>query len=494
MTRSTLFLLALAALAPSTPAQWSTDVFPIARGDFATAASAERAYFAGGVIFTSPGAGVLMSALDIYDAPSRTWSSTSLSIARTGLAATALGDEVLFAGGWIPGGVEDHVDVWNEATGVWTSASLSLARGDLAATSVGPYALFAGGREWGAMSNPLSAVVDIYDSQNGTWSTASLSQARFWIHAVTVGERAYFLGGNTAIGIASDVIDVFDSSTGAWSTASLPTARDGGAATASHGKIYFGGGRDTVGLTASVDIFDVASATWSTTNLSQARSGSVAGAIGSKVIFAGGTVSFPSNSSTVDIYDTVTGNWSSAQLSQARVGSGAATVGNQFLVAGGVLACLSAGSYSNVTDIFSDRAGATTCSPSVPNSSGNAAELVAWGSEVSGGNPLQLLARGLPAGRFGYFLASATQASSTPAGSQGVLCLGAPFAKLIDGVPLARSSAGGWLQTSVATEALPFATPVAILPGETWTFQAWFRDQNPARTTNFTDAVAITFQ
>ena len=33
----------------------------------------------------------------------------------------------------------------------------------------------------------------------------------------------------------------------------------------------------------------------------------------------------------------------------------------------------------------------------------------------------------------------------------------------------------------------------AILPGETWYFQAWFRDKNPAATSNFSDAIAIAF-
>ena len=34
---------------------------------------------------------------------------------------------------------------------------------------------------------------------------------------------------------------------------------------------------------------------------------------------------------------------------------------------------------------------------------------------------------------------------------------------------------------------------VAAMPGETWHFQAWHRDRNPLPTTNYTDAVSITF-
>ncbi|MCP3916270.1 MAG: hypothetical protein GY711_12005 [bacterium] len=30
-------------------------------------------------------------------------------------------------------------------------------------------------------------------------------------------------------------------------------------------------------------------------------------------------------------------------------------------------------------------------------------------------------------------------------------------------------------------------------PGETWNFQCWYRDNNPGPTSNFTDAVSVTF-
>jgi hypothetical protein len=30
--------------------------------------------------------------------------------------------------------------------------------------------------------------------------------------------------------------------------------------------------------------------------------------------------------------------------------------------------------------------------------------------------------------------------------------------------------------------------------GETWTFQAWYRDTNPAPNSNLTDAVAVTLR
>jgi len=37
-------------------------------------------------------------------------------------------------------------------------------------------------------------------------------------------------------------------------------------------------------------------------------------------------------------------------------------------------------------------------------------------------------------------------------------------------------------------------TAVAIQPGETWSFQPWYRDANPAITSNFSDRLTITFE
>ncbi|MCP3913994.1 MAG: hypothetical protein GY711_00380, partial [bacterium] len=41
--------------------------------------------------------------------------------------------------------------------------------------------------------------------------------------------------------------------------------------------------------------------------------------------------------------------------------------------------------------------------------------------------------------------------------------------------------------------ALPTAPASAILPGETWNFQAWHRDHTPGLTSNFTEAMSVTF-
>ena len=41
--------------------------------------------------------------------------------------------------------------------------------------------------------------------------------------------------------------------------------------------------------------------------------------------------------------------------------------------------------------------------------------------------------------------------------------------------------------------AVPVNPPVAVLAGDTWNFQCWYRDHVPQVTSNFTDAVGLTF-
>ena len=52
---------------------------------------------------------------------------------------------------------------------------------------------------------------------------------------------------------------------------------------------------------------------------------------------------------------------------------------------------------------------------------------------------------------------------------------------------------GGLLELTLDPTAIPTSPPSSIRPSDTWHFQAAFRDRNPGPTSNFTDAVAVTF-
>ncbi|MCP3918803.1 MAG: hypothetical protein GY711_24920 [bacterium] len=140
-------------------------------------------------------------------------------------------------------------------------------------------------------------------------------------------------------------------------------------------------------------------------------------------------------------------------------------------------------------------AGARYCTPANLNSTGVAAVLLATGSTLVSDNDIRLAAVDLPQNQFGYFLSSPTQGFiANPAGSQGNFCLGggALLGRYDDMVM--NSGPAGTFAAFIDLTAVPIAAApgsIAIQPGDTWNFQAWFRDV--PNTSNFTDAVSIQF-
>ncbi len=137
--------------------------------------------------------------------------------------------------------------------------------------------------------------------------------------------------------------------------------------------------------------------------------------------------------------------------------------------------------------------GTRYCSPAVTNSTGLPGTLRAMGSDVVADQLFILRAEDLPANEFGLFLVSATQAFiQNPGGSQGNLCLGGTIARFSHDVK--NSGPTGTFSLAVDLTQLPGPLNVPVMPGDTWNFQAWHRDKNPMPTSNFTDAVSVTFQ
>ena len=130
------------------------------------------------------------------------------------------------------------------------------------------------------------------------------------------------------------------------------------------------------------------------------------------------------------------------------------------------------------------------CGPAVPNSSGGAATIRAEGSFYAGGNPLELISEGMPTNQFGYFLASQTQGLFNPPGSVGFICLGGSIARFNGQIQNTGNT--GAFAIAVDTLNIPTSPAAPIAPGETWNFQAWFRDVGSS--SNFTDGLSISFQ
>jgi len=126
-----------------------------------------------------------------------------------------------------------------------------------------------------------------------------------------------------------------------------------------------------------------------------------------------------------------------------------------------------------------------------PNSTGQAAALIAQGSAELGLDDLTLNVSSLPAGRPGYFLLSDVQANVPGfGGSQGVLCIGAPILRFSKDVLIA--DAAGEVSFAIDFANLPGGTTIQV--GETWNFQLWYRDLNPTSTSNTSNGLAIAFK
>ena len=134
------------------------------------------------------------------------------------------------------------------------------------------------------------------------------------------------------------------------------------------------------------------------------------------------------------------------------------------------------------------RAGTSYCTPAVPNSTGSPARMLVGSTTVAADDDLGLRAVALPTDQIGYFLMGQGQNTITPPGSDGPLCiLGNGLVRLLP--PVLNSGYGGELSHDRGTTGLPAVG--AIVAGETWNFQGWFRDVN--QTSNLTDAVSVTF-
>jgi len=141
--------------------------------------------------------------------------------------------------------------------------------------------------------------------------------------------------------------------------------------------------------------------------------------------------------------------------------------------------------------------GTNYCGPAVVNSSGASAVITAAGSNVLAQNDLTLDAAGLPAGTFVLFLGSPEQGLwPNPGGSAGTLCLGGSIGRGVGGqIYSAPSGVVNGVIVDLTALPTPILYSIGANVGETWNFQAWFRDNvNGMGTANFTDAVAVTVQ
>ena len=140
--------------------------------------------------------------------------------------------------------------------------------------------------------------------------------------------------------------------------------------------------------------------------------------------------------------------------------------------------------------------GTNYCGPAVVNSSGASAEITASGSNVVAQNALALEASSLPPFQFGIFVVSATQDFVPGAGgaSNGDLCLGGAIGRFTQPSQILNTGASGAFALAVDLAAIPQGAGfIGASAGDTWNFQAWFRD-GVGMGSNFTDGLSITLE
>ena len=131
----------------------------------------------------------------------------------------------------------------------------------------------------------------------------------------------------------------------------------------------------------------------------------------------------------------------------------------------------------------------------VANSSGAIGTMSALGSASAASNNLDLIASDLPANQFGIFVTSMTQAFVPGAGgtSNGNLCLGGALGRFTQPSQILNSGSAGEFTLNVDTTMFPQGAGfIAVNAGETWNFQAWYRDP-VGLGSNFTDGLEIAF-
>lgn len=127
------------------------------------------------------------------------------------------------------------------------------------------------------------------------------------------------------------------------------------------------------------------------------------------------------------------------------------------------------------------------------NSTGVFASVTAANIDLVG-RTMDLTAFDLPQNTFGLFINSQAQGFfPNLAGSAGNLCLDFPIGR--HNLQIASSGATGTITIPVDLDRVPQASNfLPVMPGETWNWQAWFRDvDSTGATSNFTNGVSVLF-
>ena len=300
------------------------------RSSLAATTAGNYALFGGGEV------GITKNTVDAYNISLTRSNPSSLIEPRSELAATTVGNYGLFAGGFVQetlsvtGSYSKTVDAYNRSLTRTTPADLWAAKSGLAATTVGNYALFAGGRD---RRNYLTSV-DAYSSSLTTSSPDALIRSRAYLTGASVGNYALFAGG--IVNGTYNTVDAYDGSlTKKYADYPLTAAVSGAAGVSMGDYALFAGGYDGSDYVAIVDVYNSSLTKSRISDLSKGRSGAEAATVNGYTFIGGGYSG--SNLAVVDTYDASLTRSTVTDLSVARSSLAAASIGNYVLFAGGEL-------------------------------------------------------------------------------------------------------------------------------------------------------------
>lgn len=231
------------------------------------------------------------SAVDAYGRTLTRVSAEPLAEGRYSLAAAAVGDVLLFAGGRNDGGASGSVEGYDSDLSKVSCEGLSRARYDLAGASNGSFALFAGGTNEDQENFRL---VQSYDSSLTRGSAESLDTYKWGMVGVSAEGLAVFAGGSTNQGesYGDTLMEAYDSSL-TRTTADIGRVFIRGAGTCHGELILLAGGRSgawssNMGRKAAVQAFDKSLTLLGTYELSDARDELAGASVEGYALFAGG--------------------------------------------------------------------------------------------------------------------------------------------------------------------------------------------------------------
>ena len=135
------------------------------------------------------------------------------------------------------------------------------------------------------------------------------------------------------------------------------------------------------------------------------------------------------------------------------------------------------------------------CSPGALNSTGAAASIDVSGSLIAAQNDLVLQATSLPPSQFGIFIVAPSQGflPGINGTSNGNLCLSGSVGRYRGPGQILATGSGSFSLPIDLTAIPQGSSTVATSPGQSWNFQAWFRD-GVGLGSNLTDAIQVVFE